>query len=259
MEHSEVTDILDDVATTNTKAKTKRPRKASPSMWCDASVAKLFSLRYNSHISDRFNCKNNAEKRVAYLMLASELSVAMEREFTVGQIQDMLSKMRASWALSKPSNPKPTGNLPAPPPPLHYEIMEEYWGSKLGLQRDSLMTTDGVDDTELEEQSYRMEKESTKEYSDESSFEIHQPTQKKIKKSSRDGKAKSQGDSLEAGFNAIKEGLVFLGSSFAAAQAAPATTNPSSATLDDVMSAIKTQNETLTKLLNHLISEKSNK
>ncbi|RHZ26639.1 hypothetical protein DYB37_013698, partial [Aphanomyces astaci] len=57
-------------------------------LWCDRSVATLFSLRYNSPLASRFDSKNNSGKRVAYVMLAVELSVEMQREFVAKQVQD---------------------------------------------------------------------------------------------------------------------------------------------------------------------------
>ncbi|RHZ02117.1 hypothetical protein DYB31_012506 [Aphanomyces astaci] len=57
-------------------------------LWCDRSVATLFSLRYNSPLASRFDSKNNSGKRVAYVMLAAVLSVEMQREFVAKQAQD---------------------------------------------------------------------------------------------------------------------------------------------------------------------------
>ncbi|RHZ37095.1 hypothetical protein DYB26_014433, partial [Aphanomyces astaci] len=57
-------------------------------LWCDRSVATLFSLRYNSPLASRFDSKNNSGKRVAYVMLAAELRVEMQREFVAKQVQD---------------------------------------------------------------------------------------------------------------------------------------------------------------------------
>ncbi|RHZ28072.1 hypothetical protein DYB37_002644 [Aphanomyces astaci] len=69
----------------------KRTKKLAPQafLWCDQSVSMfLFALRYNSHLASRFDSKNNYGKRVAYVMLAAEFSVEMQREFTAKQVQD---------------------------------------------------------------------------------------------------------------------------------------------------------------------------
>ncbi|ETW05277.1 hypothetical protein H310_04235 [Aphanomyces invadans] len=84
-------------------------------------------------------------------MLATELSVAMKREFTAKQVQDKLAKMKTEWSLSKPSLAAPTGNTPLALEPLHYEVMLEYWGEKVGFQRESLMSTDDVCDDDNSE------------------------------------------------------------------------------------------------------------
>ncbi|RHZ00282.1 hypothetical protein DYB31_015905, partial [Aphanomyces astaci] len=51
-------------------------------------VEAMFKLRYKSALASRFDSKNNYGKRVAYVMLATELSVVMQREFTAKQVQD---------------------------------------------------------------------------------------------------------------------------------------------------------------------------
>ncbi|RHY02899.1 hypothetical protein DYB25_011366 [Aphanomyces astaci] len=86
-----------DVATPKAKAGKRKEKKASSETkrsvrWCDESVATLFRLRYDSHLAKRFESKNNAEKKTAYVMLAAELSVAMESDYTVAQVQDKVRK-----------------------------------------------------------------------------------------------------------------------------------------------------------------------
>ncbi|ETV78477.1 hypothetical protein H257_08000 [Aphanomyces astaci] len=176
--------------------KPKRFRKQVPRtyLWCDDSVEKMFMLRYTSALAPRFESKNNYGKGVAYVMLATELSVSMEREFTAKQVQD--KAVDSSFV---------------------------------------------ADDDDAKEIKIEMAEE---------------PSKKKQKKSSRDAKAKSQSESLEAGFNAIKEGLMFLGTSMSQQpQVQPAP----GATLDDVLIAIKSQSDTMTQLLSHLVAQKGNK
>ncbi|KAF0707564.1 hypothetical protein AaE_013548 [Aphanomyces astaci] len=223
----------------------KRSRKsavkqeASPTLWSDTSIAKLFSLRYKSSLAARFDSKNNAGKRVAYVMLAAELSLAMEREYTVLQIQDKLAKLKTAWSTSKPTLPGPTGNEAKQAPPQYYDIMLEYWGDKVGFQRESLMSTDDVD------------KEEPKILDVDSADE--KPATKRAKREANPP-ARRQGDALEAGFNAIKEGLVFLGTSLNSAQqpVSSASTGVTGATLDDVVRALNVQSATMEKLLAHL-------
>ncbi|KAF0724528.1 hypothetical protein Ae201684P_012628 [Aphanomyces euteiches] len=135
---------------------TKRSRRQTgPStkrviLWDDDSVATMFRLRYKSHLARRFESKINAEKKAAWVMLAAELSVTMERDYNVAQVQDKFSKLKAAWALSKPSIPGPTGNEDSMPMPQDYDVMLEYWGDKLGFQRDSLMSTDAITSESVE-------------------------------------------------------------------------------------------------------------
>ncbi|ETV63578.1 hypothetical protein H257_19496, partial [Aphanomyces astaci] len=75
-----------------TSRQSGRRSKCQGGCWCDRSVATLFSLRYNSPLASRFDSKNNSGKRVAYVMLAAELSVEIQREFVAKQVQD---KVRA--------------------------------------------------------------------------------------------------------------------------------------------------------------------
>ncbi|RHZ40874.1 hypothetical protein DYB28_007270, partial [Aphanomyces astaci] len=85
------------VLDSNLPALTKTPKRTrrSPSgaakrtpLWDDNGVAALFRLRYKSQLSARFYSKNNADKKTAYVMLAAELSVATEKEYSVAQVQD---------------------------------------------------------------------------------------------------------------------------------------------------------------------------
>ncbi|KAF0750648.1 hypothetical protein AaE_006635 [Aphanomyces astaci] len=109
----------------------------------------MFKLRYKSALASRFDSKNNYGKRVAYVMLATELSVVMQREFTAKQVQDKLAKMKTEWSLSKPTLPAPTGNSPRALLPLHYDVMLDYWGEKAGFRRESLISTDDTSDEEI--------------------------------------------------------------------------------------------------------------
>ncbi|ETV74071.1 hypothetical protein H257_11382 [Aphanomyces astaci] len=72
------------------------------------------------------------------------------------------------------------------------------------------------------------------------------PQRKKAKKGSPNKKSKSNSESLESGYNAIKEGLMFLGTSMV--QQPPAQT-AQRATLDYVLDAIKAQSDTMAQLV----------
>ncbi|KAF0748214.1 hypothetical protein AaE_007426, partial [Aphanomyces astaci] len=130
------------------KPKKMRPQVQRSYLWCDASVERMFELRYKSDMATRFDSKNNYGKRVAYVMLATELSLSMQREFTSKQVQDKFAKMKTEWSISKPSLPSPTGNCALQPVPMHYDVMLEYWGEKAGYQREALMSTDDISDDE---------------------------------------------------------------------------------------------------------------
>ncbi|ETV68984.1 hypothetical protein H257_15139 [Aphanomyces astaci] len=102
-----------DAPTPNAKPNKRKVR------WDDESVAELFRLRYKSHFTSRVDSKNSAEKKTAYVMLASEINVSMEKDFSVAQVQDKFGKLKTSWSLTNPSNPSETENAPWAPLPPH--------------------------------------------------------------------------------------------------------------------------------------------
>ncbi|CAK4949102.1 unnamed protein product [Aphanomyces euteiches] len=112
------------------RALSKKGKVLPAAVWCTESVAALFRLRYNSHISFRFNSKNNNQKGLAFSMLASELCTDIRRTFTAKQVQEKLSRLKSEWACSTPKKQKPTGNDVLQPPPAYFDLMQEYWGSK---------------------------------------------------------------------------------------------------------------------------------
>ncbi|RQM29341.1 hypothetical protein B5M09_012460 [Aphanomyces astaci] len=57
-------------------------------------------------LSESFDSKNNAVKKIVYVMLASEISVAMEWDLSAAQF----GKLKTSWLLTKPSNPSETSS-----------------------------------------------------------------------------------------------------------------------------------------------------
>ncbi|RLO12394.1 hypothetical protein DYB28_014389, partial [Aphanomyces astaci] len=207
-----------DAATPKAKAGKRKEKKASSETkrsvrWCDESVATLFRLRYDSHLAKRFESKNNAEKKTAYVMLAAELSVAMESDYTVAQVQD------------KPSNPS-DWDAPLAPLSPHYDIMLEFWVSKKGYQRESLMSTYAIiaDGTNALD-----EAQVKREHSSDDDYDSDKPPERR-KKRAKVTRASSQGEALEAGFLAIKEGLIHLGTSLSAATPSPPPPPASSAT-----------------------------
>ncbi|KAF0701902.1 hypothetical protein AaE_016251 [Aphanomyces astaci] len=66
-------------------------------LWDDDGVAALFHLRYKSHLALRFESKNNAEIYAAYVVMAAELSVSMEQDVSVAQIQDKVHMCACIW------------------------------------------------------------------------------------------------------------------------------------------------------------------
>ncbi|KAH9081315.1 hypothetical protein LEN26_021381 [Aphanomyces euteiches] len=108
----------------------KKPRgrpKKDPSLpsavWDDESVALLFKLRYKSELTSRFESKNNYDKKMAYILLASAMTIALKRSFDSKQVQDKLSKMKADWSMSNPSLPAQTGNDTKGIQPAYFDIM----------------------------------------------------------------------------------------------------------------------------------------
>ncbi|ETV78073.1 hypothetical protein H257_08282 [Aphanomyces astaci] len=116
--------------------------KKKSASWCEESVARLFFLRYKTELANRFDSKNNNQKKEAYEMLASELSIDVNRVYSAKQVKDKFTNMRSEWALTKPSLPRPTGNDVVINAPAHFACMLEYWGSKDGFRRESLFSTD---------------------------------------------------------------------------------------------------------------------
>ncbi|KAH9146712.1 hypothetical protein LEN26_004935 [Aphanomyces euteiches] len=222
-----------------------------PSLWCDESVSRLFSLRYSETFAARFNTKNNCDKRAATILLASELSLDMKREFTAKQVQDKFAKLKSEWSLSRPTASLPTGNCDLRPKPAHYDLMMEYWGEKLGYQRESLMATDDMNEASADGQG----DDTLDEYSEATDCDEIKNNDKKrpAKKAKRKN---SQSKALESGFNAVKEGLMYLGNSMSA-QTTPLSRQESNqgATLDDVLGAIREQSNTLNQLVAHLIQQ----
>ncbi|KAG9399618.1 hypothetical protein AC1031_012005 [Aphanomyces cochlioides] len=93
-----------------------KSKEEPPLFRCNASVGKLFELRYKSPLASLFDSKNNNQKKLAYASLAAELSIAMDRTFTSKQIQD-------KWSTSKPFTPMPTGNGKLAKQPSNMDIM----------------------------------------------------------------------------------------------------------------------------------------
>ncbi|KAH9090542.1 hypothetical protein Ae201684P_014341 [Aphanomyces euteiches] len=158
-----------------------------------------------------------------------------------------------------PANPSPTGNLVKEAPPLHFDVMQEYWGSKRGYLREPLMTTDDVSEEDFDSQN-EQEYNQGNIYRSTNQTIQHRPNSKRAKKELKQARARGQRGALEAGLMAIKEGLVFLGQSTAAVPPNNQMPNESQsvATMDDLMTAIKSRNETLTKL-NYLTIQNQNK
>jgi len=79
---------IDDVPPVVAKKATEKGAtvKEEQAVWCDASVAKMFELRYKTDLKGKFESKNNFQKNLAAVTLAGMLSVAMNRTFTANQI-----------------------------------------------------------------------------------------------------------------------------------------------------------------------------
>ncbi|KAG9411267.1 hypothetical protein AC1031_016906 [Aphanomyces cochlioides] len=224
-------------------SKKKLKSKPSPlSVWCNESVASLFFLRYRSHLKQSFESKNNHTKKVAFEILAAELSAEMRREFSAKQCQDKFARMKAEWSVSKPTFPAPTGNDELPPQPLHYEIMQEYWGTKLGFQREYLMATDDCSDAEVASVGLESS-ESEKNISNERVKRMNDTTisNRERKKAKRE--------------HVKNEGLIFLGQSIASVQTQQPTPQPqhNEDTLREILQAVQAQATTMAQLLNHLV------
>ncbi|RHY92669.1 hypothetical protein DYB31_012718, partial [Aphanomyces astaci] len=62
--------------------------KKKSASWCEESVARLFFLRYKTELANRFDSKNNNQKKEAYEMLPSELSIDVNRIYSAKQVKD---------------------------------------------------------------------------------------------------------------------------------------------------------------------------
>ncbi|KAG9412324.1 hypothetical protein AC1031_015250 [Aphanomyces cochlioides] len=196
-----------------TGARKKRSTKQESASWCDESVAMLFRLRFSSDITRRFKSKNNFDKKIAYSFLASELSARMKREFTVKHIQNKFSKLQQEWSKSNPSLPTPTGNVPLEKPPAYFDIMMEYWGSKPGYRRETLMSSDPQAASSGVESDVDYDCDFDEGHDFDSEEESQQVLEHQKKKCKKMTKAKTQAETLESGFQAVKEGLLGLGAS----------------------------------------------
>ncbi|KAG9399539.1 hypothetical protein AC1031_011935 [Aphanomyces cochlioides] len=152
--------------------------------------------------------------------------------------------------LLTPKKQKPTGNDVLEPLPVYYDLMEEYWGSKLGYRRESLLSTDEtitcdssteevIDsyDQSLDTQGRKIELQDKK-------------PEKQEKISFSRQKAPSNSAAIESGLFAIKDGLIALGNSIQNQNhAAPPMQAPSGASLDDVLAAIQSQSNSMMVLV----------
>ncbi|KDO25337.1 hypothetical protein SPRG_09162 [Saprolegnia parasitica CBS 223.65] len=116
----------------------KADAKNEPMQWSEATVRKLFELRCDPAQAFRFNSKNNMIKNYANECLVAELSRVMGRKFTVKQVSNKMTRMRGQWAHYKTS--MLAGNEPVIPP-VHFDIMAEYWSEEPGVQRKPKATS----------------------------------------------------------------------------------------------------------------------
>ncbi|KAF0742191.1 hypothetical protein Ae201684_002858 [Aphanomyces euteiches] len=126
-----------------TKVETCRPISnvaEGLNLWSERSVECMFELRYKT-LADRFDrCKNTQATKEAYITLACELSLQMGTPFDASQVQNKLHDLRKKW--TRPKH-KATGNGDlVKTKPQYYDILNKYWGSKEGLSRTSLLSTD---------------------------------------------------------------------------------------------------------------------
>ncbi|KAG9403380.1 hypothetical protein AC1031_006026 [Aphanomyces cochlioides] len=126
------------------KARTGRPKKSDQTKeaarWSEQSIECLIELRYKV-LAPRFdNVKSTQAKKDAYLIWATELSSRVGSPFDASQVQNKLNDLRRKW--TSPTL-KQTGNGGlVKSRPQYYDIMLDYWGSKPGLSRSALFSTD---------------------------------------------------------------------------------------------------------------------
>ncbi|KAG9397931.1 hypothetical protein AC1031_016349 [Aphanomyces cochlioides] len=187
---------------------------------------------------------------MAYILLASEMTIALKRSFDSKQVQDKLtvSKMKADWAMSNPSLPAQTGNDAKCIQPAYFDIMMEYWSDKKGYQRESLFSTDDPNDDD-DNSSHGSDSASS-----DSEQELSQSKRRRVKntmKKTQEKKQRSQAEAIESGFAAVKDGLIAM----AGAIAIPS--QPPSSSFDSVLEILQTQSNQLGQLI-ALLSKKDN-
>ncbi|KDO32952.1 hypothetical protein SPRG_02645 [Saprolegnia parasitica CBS 223.65] len=240
---------IDEVSPVVTKKKAKKSAVVveEPAVWCDASVAKMFELRYKTELKDKFESKNNFQKNLATLSLAATLSVAMNRTFTAAQVNAKFARMRTKWLTSKSTVPSSTGNdASSGSLPMHYDVMLEYWSGNDDLQRERLLSSDDpvdlADDTGNADSDV-MDLDDENERPDNANKKRKTCSETEDKTTGDRGggkKTKSTGEAIEGGLVAVSNGLISLGQSLAPGCGAA----QSNTTLDDVLDAIKAQSTT---------------
>ncbi|EQC26649.1 hypothetical protein SDRG_15587 [Saprolegnia diclina VS20] len=202
-----------DVPVREDAAKTtmKTPAKEEAAIWCDASVAKMYELRYKTELKKKFESKNNFQKNLAAVTLADRLSSEMHRTFSANQVTTKFARMRTKWSASK-RHPPPAEALDDP---IEFSdenenestsksiVVDEHDRPNIAKKRSHTIVTTTSDDMER-----------------------------------RTKRTKTTGDAIENGLLAVGKGLVSLGESLAASRGSFAQSN---ATLDDVLEATKAQ------------------
>ncbi|ETV69988.1 hypothetical protein H257_14357 [Aphanomyces astaci] len=116
--------------------------------WSDDSVTCMFRLRFVKLAHKFENVKNNQMRRDAYELLAAELSVEVDQVLSAEQVQNKLHELKKKWLNPKV---KATGNGSAVrTKPQYFDIMFEYWGTKLGYSHSSLLSSDPDVDVDSE-------------------------------------------------------------------------------------------------------------
>ncbi|EQC29840.1 hypothetical protein SDRG_12387 [Saprolegnia diclina VS20] len=212
--------------------RTETESKPEPVYWCDDSVRKLLELRYDPSQASQFNSTNNMTKKGANLRLAAELSRLVGRTFSVKQISNKITRLRTTWAayqaslLESPESPPDPDTLP-----IHLDVMMAFWSDTPNAQLESLASTNNVDNSNGDNDQSSSE-------SEEDVIQKKRKTSQCDKRSTK--KPRSPPEVVKARVASVRDELVPMGQTVAESPTATLMM-PGSATLDDVLGAIKAQ------------------
>ncbi|KAF0703291.1 hypothetical protein AaE_015446 [Aphanomyces astaci] len=242
--------------------------------WSDDSVTCMFRLRFVKLAHKFENVKNNQIAPHAYELLAAELSVEEDQVLSAEQVQNKLHELKKKWFNPKV---KATGNGSAVrTKPQYFDIMFEYWGTKLGYSHSSLLSSDPDVDVDGEVSTLSLDVGSDSDSVMGADSDIVPPEtrnakpstvvptniEKKLfsaKKSSKSHTNQpSHATALLQGLQAVGNGLESIGSSFGKQPADGDMSNKILLAIEKQTEAMAKQSDQITQLLQYILRRESN-